>query len=88
MKTAWGSKSPNRRRRVVLRTKVRWDKLGLQEPIGSTSAPSIDDLRRQITSAASQGLSPDTVSRSRREDGRPGSGANRSGSTRKRNPAS
>ncbi|MFO0700356.1 MAG: hypothetical protein U0236_14115 [Nitrospira sp.] len=88
MKTTWGSKSPNRRRRVVLRTKVRWDKLGLQDPTGSASAPSIDDLRRQITSAASQGLSPDTVSRSRREGGRPGPGAKQAASTRKRNPAS
>ena len=87
MKTSWGTKSPNKRRRVVLRTKVRWEKLGLQDPAGLSSAPSIEDLRRQITSAASQGLSPDTVSRSQQQDGRPGSGAKRS-SPRKRNPAS
>ncbi len=88
MKTAWGSKSPNRRRRVVLRTKVRWEKLGLQDPGGSAAAPSIEDLRRQITSAASQGLSPDTVSRSQQQDGRPEPGAKRSGSPRKRKTAS
>lgn len=88
MKSSWGTKSPNKRRRVVLRTKVRWEKLGLQDPIGSAAAPSIEDLRRQIASAASQGLSPDTVSRSQRQDGRPGPGAKRAGSTSKRKTTS
>jgi hypothetical protein len=88
MKTSWGTKSPNKRKRVVLRTKVRWEKLGLQDPAGLSSAPSIEDLRRQITSAASQGLSPDTVSRSRQQAGRQGASAKRSLSGRKRNPTS
>lgn len=86
MKTSWGTKSPNKRRRVVLRTKVRWEKLGLQDPAGSASVPSIEDLRRQIASAASQGLSPDTVSRSQQRD--PGPGAKRSVPRRKGNPTS
>ncbi|MBL8039208.1 MAG: hypothetical protein JSS38_14060 [Nitrospira sp.] len=88
MKTSWGTKSPNKRRRVVLRTKVRWEKLGLQDPTGSLSAPSIDDLRRQIASAASQGLSPDTVSRSQQQGGRSAPGTKRPGTTRKRKTAS
>lgn len=71
----------------MLRTKVRWEKLGLQDPAGSSSATSIEDLRRQITSAASQGLSPDTVSRSQQKDRRPGLGAKQSVSASKRNPA-
>lgn len=86
MKTSWGTKSPNKRRRVVLRTKVRWEKLGLQDPAGSASVPSIEDLRRQIASAASQGLSPDTVSRSQQPA--PGPGAKRSVPSRKGNPTS
>lgn len=42
--------------------------LGLQDPAQSSSVPSIEDIRRQITAAASQGLSPDTVSRSQQKE--------------------
>ncbi len=87
MNTSWGTKSPHRRRRVVLRTKVRWEMLGLQDPTRSSSEPSIEDIRRQITSAASQGLSPDTVSRSQQRDGRLKSGSKVSAPPRKRNAA-
>jgi hypothetical protein len=88
MKTSWGMKSKNRQRRVVLRTKVRWEKLGLQDPAGSSSAPSIEDLRRQIASAASQGLSPDTVSRSHQKNGHPKPRLKASGTTGKPGAAS
>ena len=67
MNSAWGTKSPHQRRRVVLRTKVRWETLGLQGPTQSSSAPSIDDIRRQISLAASQGLCSGTVSRSQQK---------------------
>ncbi|MBK9306901.1 MAG: hypothetical protein IPM58_07410 [Nitrospira sp.] len=71
MNTSWGSRAPHRRKRVVLRTKVRWEILGLQDPAQSSSSQSIEDLRRQITSAASSGLSSDTLSRSGQKDERP-----------------
>ena len=71
MKTSWGAKTSHRRKRVVLRTKVCWKILGLQDPTQSSSPPSIDDIRRQITSAASWGLSSDTLSRSSQKDMRP-----------------
>lgn len=71
MNTSWGAKASHRRKRVVLRTKVRWEVLGLQDPAQSSSSPSIEDLRRQISSAASSGLSSDTLSRSRQADVRP-----------------
>ena len=45
---------------------------------------SIDDIRRQIISAASQGLSPDTVSRSDEKAGRPKPHPKVSVATRKR----
>ena len=88
MNTSWGTKAPHRRKRAILRTKVRWEMLGLQDPAQSSSALSIEDIRRQITSAASQGLSPDTLSRSRPKDGRPKPGAKASVATRKRGAAS
>ncbi|MDH4081795.1 MAG: hypothetical protein OEU68_18520 [Nitrospira sp.] len=71
MNTSWGAKAPHRRKRVVVRTKVRWEILGLQDPALSSSSPSIEDLRRQITSAASSGLSSETLSRLGQKDGRP-----------------
>lgn len=74
MNTFWGAKTSHRRKRVVLRTKVRWEILGLQGPTQSSSSPSIEDIRRQITSAASWGLSSDTLSRSIKKDLRPKSG--------------
>lgn len=88
MHTSWGTKAPHRRKRAILRTKVSWERLGLQAPAQSSSAPSIEDLRRQITSAASQGLSPDTLSRSREKEGRPKPGSKASGAIRKRGGAS
>jgi hypothetical protein len=88
MNTSWGTKAPHRRKRAILRTKVRWEILGLQDPAQLSSAPSIEDIRRQITSAASQGLSPDTVSRSREKEGRTKSGSKAPGVTRKRGAAS
>jgi len=88
MNTSWGTKAPHRRKRAILRTKVRWEVLGLQEPAPTSSSMSIEDIRRQITSAASQGLSPDTVSRSRQKDGRPKPGSKASVATSKRGAAS
>lgn len=88
MNTSWGTKTSPRRKRVTRQTKFRWDVLGLQDPAQATSALSIEDIRRQITSAASQGLSPDTLSRSRQKEGRPKPGSNASVSTRKRKATS
>lgn len=88
MNTSWGTKSLHRRKRVVLRTKVRWEMLGLQDPSRSSSTLSIEDIRRQITSAASQGLSQDTVSRSQQREGRPKPKSKGAVATRKRGAAS
>jgi hypothetical protein len=84
MNTSWGTKASHRRKRAIRRTKVRWDLLGLQGPERTISAMSIDDIRRQIISAASQGLSHDTVSRSDEKAGRPKSHPKMSVATRKR----
>ncbi len=88
MNTRWGTKSLHRRKRPVRRTKVRWEMLGLQDPARSPSAPSIEDIRRQITSAASQGLSPGTVTRPQQKDERPKPGSKGTVATRKRGATS
>ena len=84
MNTSWGTKASHRRKRAIRRTKVRWDLLGLQDPERTMSTMSIDDIRRQIISAASQGLSPDTLSRSDGKAGRPKPHPKASVATRKR----
>lgn len=84
MNRAWGTKTPHQRRRVVLRTKVRWEMLGLQSPTQSSSAPSIEDIRRQISLAARQGLHSGTVSRSQQKNERAKPDAKVSVTTRKR----
>ena len=71
MTRAWGTKPAYQRRRVVLRTKVRWETLGLQDPTESSSAPSIEDIRRQVSLAARQGLCSGTVSRPQQKNTRP-----------------
>lgn len=82
MNRAWGTKSPHQRKRVVVRTKVRWEKLGLHNP--EQSSTSIEDIRRQISLAATQGLHSGTVSRSRQKNERTKQGVKVSVTTRKR----
>jgi hypothetical protein len=63
--TVWGaSKSSRKRKRTVLKPKIRWDVLGLQDPHLEGPSVSIEDIRRQVTSLASRGLGPGTRSRS------------------------
>ncbi len=88
MNTSWGSKASHRRKRVVLRTKVRWEILGLRDPTQSSTSPSIEDIRRQISSAASSGLSSDTLSRSHQTDMRPRPRPKTSADNRNRRAAS
>lgn len=88
MKTSWGTKASHRRKRAIRRTKVRWDLLGLQDPERTSATMSIDDIRRQIITAAKQGLSSDTLSRSHAKAGRPKPGPKASVATGKRGAAS
>ncbi len=48
MKSSWGTKASHRRKQAILRTKVRWERLGLEDPSQSPSTLSIEDIRRQI----------------------------------------
>lgn len=63
--TSWGSSKTSRKgRRTVLKTKIRWERLGLQNPDLTGPSLSIEDIRRQVTVMASRGLGPGTRSRS------------------------
>lgn len=85
MSTSWGSSKTSRRgRRTVLKTKIRWELLGLQDPALSDPAPSMDDIRRQISSMASRGFGPGTRSRSNAKESSTHSGSDAPAPTRKR----
>ncbi len=88
MNSSWGTKATHRRKRALLRTKVRWDVLGLQDPAQTTSRLTIEDLRRQIISASSEGLSPDTLSRSHAKDTHPKPRSKASASSRRQGAGS
>jgi hypothetical protein len=88
MNTFWRPSLTHRRKRASRRPKIRWKTLGLQDPAQSSSAPSMEEIRRQITVAARQGLSSDTVSRSQQKAGHSKPGSKISVATRKRGAAS
>jgi hypothetical protein len=67
--TVWGAnKAARKRKRTVRKAKIRWDRLGLQDPAFEGPAASMEDIRRQVTSLASRGLGPGTRSRSATKD--------------------
>ena len=69
MSTVWGgSKAARKRKRPVQKLKIRWDVLGLHDASKDGQSRSIDDIRRQVTSLASQGFGPETTSRSSTKD--------------------
>lgn len=81
--SSWGTgKTSRKRKRTVLRTKIRWDVLGLQDPGRLEAAPSMEDIRSQIISMASQGLG--AHSRSGQKTAPAQSAAGVTASTRKR----
>ena len=61
MNSGWWM-TASRRQIPRSRKAIRWELLGLQDP----AVTSIEDVRRQVISAASAGLGPDTVSRTQR----------------------
>ncbi|TKS59819.1 MAG: hypothetical protein EWM72_02004 [Nitrospira sp.] len=69
MSTVWGgNKGARKRKRPVQKLKIRWDVLGLHDASKDGPSRSIDDIRRQVTSLASQGFGPETTSRSSTKD--------------------
>lgn len=85
MSTAWGSnKSSRKGKRTVMKTKIPWAILGLQDPDIDSPASSIEDIRRQATSMASRGLGPGTRSRSDAKHSQTHDAANSTTSAKKR----
>lgn len=65
--SSWGTgKTSRKRKRTTLKTKIRWDVIGLQDPELLTTTPSMEDIRSQIISMASHEL--ESHVRSRQKD--------------------
>jgi hypothetical protein len=62
--TVWGGNKARKRKRPVQKLKIRWDVLGLQPASSDESSRSIEDIRRQVTSLASNGFGQETRLRS------------------------
>lgn len=56
--------SKARNKRGKQKPKVRWEQLGLTDPSETTAAPSIEEIRREVTLMASRGLAQGTRTRS------------------------
>ena len=84
MYTPWGTKGSHRSKPRTPKPKVHWDVLGLQEPAVTSSTLSIDDIRRQIISASSSGLSLETLARAQTKGVSRHSGPRAAVPTRKR----
>ena len=63
-------KTFRRRKGTRAKPKIRWDRLGLQEPARTATTLSMADIRREIISMARRGLGPDSYSRSNAKDQR------------------
>jgi len=63
MKPSWWMKPSHRQKARIRKTRVRWDLLGLKDPAETSCTTSIEDIRRQIISAANHGLGPGTLAR-------------------------
>ncbi len=64
--------------------KIRWERLGLQEPTSTAGTRSMTDIRREISSMASRGLEPGIASHSRTNNVDSGPGTKGRQSLRKR----
>jgi hypothetical protein len=83
--SSWGTgKNARNRKRTVLRTKIRWDRLGLQDPDDMSPAPSMEYIRSQIISMANQGLEASARLRADAKDGPLQSVTSKTVSTNKR----
>lgn len=86
MSTSWWTKASPRRRKVHCKKTLRWDVLGLQDPMTSATL-SIEQVRRQIIVASNYGLSSGTLTRSQEKNGQPKWRTKAPGDTRKRRAA-
>jgi hypothetical protein len=64
LSTGWrADKTRKNRARATRKPKIRWEVLGLPSPLDTSLTPSMEDIRRQVSSMASRGFGQGTRSR-------------------------
>ena len=64
LSSGWrADKTRKNRARATRKPKIRWELLGLPNPIDSSLRTSMEDIRRQVSSMASRGFGQGTRSR-------------------------
>ena len=85
LSTGWrADKIRKNRARATRKPKIRWEVLGLPNPLITNPATSMEDIRRQVSNMASRGFGQDTRIRSAESDSKSTDHVPDSGSKRRR----
>jgi hypothetical protein len=64
LSTGWrADKTRKNRARAIRKPKIRWEVLGLPDPLETKLTTSMEDIRRQVSNMASRGFGQGTRSR-------------------------
>ena len=85
MSASWRKeRAVRKKKQIMVKTKIRWSLLGLQDPACAKSTPSMQEIRREINLMASQGLERGARSNSDAEEAIPRLDSDANTFTRKR----
>jgi hypothetical protein len=69
LSSGWrADKTKKNRARATRKPKIRWEVLGLPNPLDNSRMTSMEDIRRQVSSMASRGFGQGTRSRTAERD--------------------
>lgn len=85
LSTGWrADKTRKNRARATRKPKIRWEVLGLPNPLDASLTTSMEDIRRQVSNMASRGFGQGTRSRTAEREAKTTSHAPDSSSKRRR----
>jgi len=85
LSTGWrADKTRKNRARATRKPKIRWEVLGLPNPLDTSLTTSMEDIRRQVSSMASRGFGQGTRSRTAEREAKTTNHAPDSSSKRRR----
>ena len=85
LSTGWrADKTRKNRARATRKPKIRWEVLGLPNPLDTSLTTSMEDIRRQVSSMASRGFGLGTRSRTAEREAKTTNHASDSSSKRRR----
>jgi len=88
LSSGWrADKTRKNRARATRKPKIRWEVLGLPNPLDNSLSTSMEDIRRQVSNMASRGFGQGTRSRTAERDTKTTGHAPDSGNKRRRGVA-